>query len=706
MPEQSPDRPWFARFRSEWLPLLVLFVLIVAVASPFWQVPLSRDQGVYATCANSQLDGGVPFRDCWDTKGPALHYTYAAARLIFGHTTAGPYILNTIFIALTALLIAGLGKRWMGVNWAGYSGGMLYGVLAVAVRFDMNAQPESFANLFVMLGLLGITLAAERGRGWLYPASGAALAVAVLYKYALVLPFGVAALAIILFAPLARGGRRGRLRGFGLTLAGSLAVVCLFALYLLVNGALDDAITHIRFIFFYFPKAQLNPEEYAQRSRPLQQTLAYFIRLPVVILLAFAGGVLAAVRRRWYGIPLLLYMLAGIVAVWLQQRFTPYHWTALLPALALGVGALYAWIEDVNITRIPRYGLSAGLGVLLAINAGVFFYVDQWQVLGARLTGQETETAFLERVGAEDHTGIGEYIAQRTAVDDPIWVWGHHTPIYYLSDRRSPTRFIYNEPLLMHIRGGHPWKEQWQVEALEAIYHDPPVYLVMTLFDRTFFDFQNPVDSWYEIPEYAQFLDRYYLMEFPYGRFQVWRLKPYWSRQNDPLLLDAVTLFDLVTLFDRAEVEQQGEPPVEVTTFEVLPEPPYDTIMMQPDAALTYNLTLPDGPACLRFDMAMHPESLGWGGDGATYIVEITGEDGQTQRLFETHLANRPEDSYWHAQLLDLSAYQGQAVRLTLRTGPGTAGDYTGDWAGWALPRIVRPPAGDVCDTNAIVDLR
>ncbi|MEJ2148016.1 MAG: glycosyltransferase family 39 protein, partial [Chloroflexota bacterium] len=520
-----PDSPlqavaaWLRKIEGP-LALLVVIV-IVGVAAPCWNVPLSRDQGVYATCADVLLSGGVPYRDCWDTKGPMLHYTYALAKLIFGVNSSGPYILNALAIAATALILAALAYRWIGRLRLAYAVGLLYGLLAIIVRFDMNAQPESFANFFTMLGLLGITVGTQKGRRWLFPASGVVLALAVLYKYALLLPFGVAALALVFGVPLSAPQKplRKRLENFGLTLAGSLGVVLVFGLYLLLAGALDDALLHVRFILFYFPRAQLNPDEYAIRSLPLQQTLLYFGRLPVVFGLAFVGCAAAVWRRRWYGLPLILYVLAGVAVVWGQQRFTPYHWTASLPALSLAIGALA--YEILNFPPLSAPAQNAILGVMaagLAVNVGTFFYVDQWLILGDYLTGREDAETFFETQGVWDQMVAADYIRERTDPDDPIWVWGHHTAIYYLAQRHSPTRFIYNEPLLMHIRGGHPWKEAWRAEALEDIYRDPPVYILLTTFDRTFFDFQNPNDSWRDIPEYSGFTARYYLKEYEFGR--------------------------------------------------------------------------------------------------------------------------------------------------------------------------------------------
>src|SRR5688572_27605967 len=94
-----------------WPLALGVLIVLLGLAIPFSNVPLNRDQGVYATCADMLLRGGVPYRDCWDTKGPALHVTYAVARVLFGHFTGGAYVLNAIAVVITALVIAALARQ-------------------------------------------------------------------------------------------------------------------------------------------------------------------------------------------------------------------------------------------------------------------------------------------------------------------------------------------------------------------------------------------------------------------------------------------------------------------------------------------------------------------------------------------------------------------------------------------------------------------
>ncbi|MGF1504361.1 MAG: hypothetical protein ACFB51_04380, partial [Anaerolineae bacterium] len=661
-----------------------------------------RHQGAHATRADAPRAGGAPYRDCCDTKGPAQHVTYAAAVTLLGEWTGAPTALNAFIIGLTAVVIAVLMQQWGCSRLLGLGAGLLYGLLAVGVRYDMNAQPESFANLFALLGLVGITMAARKTDPARFAAwgvgAGFVLAVTGFYKYALIMPYGAAALALIAFIRPAerRLTTRDRVLLFGWVFGGSVTLAATFGLYLVAAGALDEALLHIRFIFLYFPRAQLNPDEFALRSQPLLQTMQYFFRLPVLYGAALAGCLLAIREKDWRGWALLIPLVAGTAAVWLQQRFTPYHWTVILPFAAMACSLL-----AVRLAAWQAVPQSVSVGVLAAallVNTAVFFYQDQWLIVGPYVTGQQSQEDFFESQGVWDHKVVADHIRERADPGDGLWVWGHHTAIYHLTGLQTPTRYIYNEPLLMRIRGGHPWRDEWREEALNDVLADPPTYLLITTFDRTYFDFQNPNESWAGIAEYAELTDMHYVREWGFGRFEVYRLLPYWDRRNDPEKLDAVTHADFVALFDQARILSQTDPPAELKDFTLIGDEPHPTVLMHAGGAIAYQVELPEDRACLRADLSMFPDSWAWGGDGSSYRVVVNGDT-----VFETLVTNDPTDQRWRPVIIDLSSYAGQTVQLELHNGPGPAGDFTGDWAGWGMPRIVQPPGSQPCDSNAIL---
>ena len=122
-----------------------------------------------------------------------------------------------------------------------------------------------------------------------------------------------------------------------------------------------------------------------------------------------------------------------------------------------------------------------------------------------------------------------------------------------------------------------------------------------------------------------------------------------------------------------------------------------DTFGRPPNFSLRFP-TIPDDAEkiCFRTDLGLNPESWGWGGDGVTFQILINHE-----LRFEQHVSNTAADQRWHPVLLDLSDQTGDEVRLTLRTQPGTALDFTGDLAGWGVPRIVTTSAQS-CQAESI----
>lgn len=679
---------------------LTLITLVVGLAAPFFGVPLQRDQGVYAACGSILLHGGAPYRDCWDTKGPLTHYTYALAQLLFGLNLSGPVILSSFLTALTGIILWRVARRWLGNSLGeaiGWAAALTYGWVVVAIPFDMNAQSEGFANLFLALAVWGMLDGHERKSRWRLIGAGVSLALAVLYKYTIASVGAALVIACLTsFWPKTSDDKRHILRFAVYVSSGALVTVVIFFLYLLSQNALGFALEHLAFMLTEFPKVTVNPALllFPGESGPplfyLQRTWDQFLRLPVLYTSGIAGCILAIQRKRSWGWLLAIWLAAALITVYPQKVMTLYHWTLAIPPLCLAVGAL-AWE-----VRDRRWALAA-VAIGVAANIGVRVYEDQWRVVGPSLTGQQTRAEFFASQAVQDELEVADYVRDHTMPDDLIWVWGNHSIMYYWADRRSPTRFIFNSPLMAQI-GPNEFQPRWKEEVLAALYQHPPTYIVITWYDRTWFDFQNPVDEFAALPGYQQFLDRYYRRETFMSRFAIHRLTPWWSRQNSTDLLDAVTTIDLIKELPAANLQPAPNQPLEVRNFELPGEAPYPALVMHPEGRATFNVALPPGSICFRADLAMDPQSWGWGGDGASFVLAVNGE-----KVWEGAVGNTEADRFWHPVIVDMSPWAGQSVSFTLSTGPGPASDFTGDLAGWGQPRIVRPPAGaTTCTAIAI----
>ena len=70
--------------------LLALACVLLAVRLPSLVQPMGADQGLYAYAGERILTGGLPYRDAWDQKPPAVHLSYALMRAIVPRDAAVP----------------------------------------------------------------------------------------------------------------------------------------------------------------------------------------------------------------------------------------------------------------------------------------------------------------------------------------------------------------------------------------------------------------------------------------------------------------------------------------------------------------------------------------------------------------------------------------------------------------------------------------
>jgi hypothetical protein len=104
-------------------------------------------------------------------------------------------------------------------------------------------------------------------------------------------------------------------------------------------------------------------------------------------------------------------ILAGIAIVWGQQRFTPYHWTASLPALSLSIGALaLEAFRSQRLQETARWAVLAGFVTAVLINSAAFFYEDQWQIMGGYSHRGRRAASFLRAAG-----GVGPHGCRRVS---------------------------------------------------------------------------------------------------------------------------------------------------------------------------------------------------------------------------------------------------------------------------------------------------
>ena len=153
------------------LAALALFA-VLALLARLWslQVPLSEDAGAYLYVGDVIRDGGLPYVDAADNKGPLTYLLFGALDIVSGGSTTALRLTLVLACALTALAVAARVRRAAG-DLAGLAAGAAMAILA-RPRFS-GAGPQhravrgaSARNGVVARGARRGPLGHPPGRSW------------------------------------------------------------------------------------------------------------------------------------------------------------------------------------------------------------------------------------------------------------------------------------------------------------------------------------------------------------------------------------------------------------------------------------------------------------------------------------------------------------------------------------------------------------
>ena len=135
------------RYRT---PLALLFVaVLVLVALPQLWYPFGFDQMVYAACGDVIRLGGVPIRDCFETKHMGVMVMYAIA-MSFSPSAWAVHAFTLLWQVITSLVIARIACDVFGPR-AAWVAATLYWLMYAGINYWSMDQAETFCNLFLAL---------------------------------------------------------------------------------------------------------------------------------------------------------------------------------------------------------------------------------------------------------------------------------------------------------------------------------------------------------------------------------------------------------------------------------------------------------------------------------------------------------------------------------------------------------------------------
>src|SRR5262245_37060088 len=144
--------------------VLALAAALLLIRLPSLVQPMGADQSLYAYVGERVRAGGLPYRDAWDQKPPAIHFLYAGLRTIWADDAVVP-AADLVAAATVAWLLYRLGNL-LGPSGTGPFAALLFLFLSnpAFTRIGgvrLRSQCETFVAVAVTAAFL--VLASRRG---------------------------------------------------------------------------------------------------------------------------------------------------------------------------------------------------------------------------------------------------------------------------------------------------------------------------------------------------------------------------------------------------------------------------------------------------------------------------------------------------------------------------------------------------------------
>jgi len=430
------------RIPDEIIILIVVLIVLLPISSlnmPF----VRRDSGVFLYSGWRILSGEVPYRDIWDNKPPVIFYINAAGLAISGGSRWGVWLIELISLSCTALVGFKLLKRIFGKLPALLST-CLWALTLIGILSGGNYSTEY--TLPIQFACLWFAYESEKKesyswRGYLI---GVLCGLAFFTKQNTI-GIGIAIILHILISRLKPASWKKALVDLSFILFGGMttlaAIVSLLA-FLGVTQQFWEAAFVYNFIY--------SSSSFLSRLKSIATGMFYLSTLTLLAFIGWGASVLGLKLKKLYlrqtldpvavsllSIGLIDLPIEVIMASISGFSFRHYY-MSLLPIYAVFSGYGF-WLLCA---RLSYPHVSRKIKRMLTIFIAVIFFIP---VVGASVALIK-DTNYVSNRGIE-YDEVTAYIKHHTSEDDTVLLWGAEAEINYSAQRRSPSRFIYQDPL-------------------------------------------------------------------------------------------------------------------------------------------------------------------------------------------------------------------------------------------------------------------
>ena len=453
-----------------WDKLLVFcgMLCVMLPISPLNMRSINKDSGVFLYIGWRILNGELPYRDVWDHKPPIIFYLNALGLAISNNSRWGVWFIECIGLFIAAFIGFRLMKKTFGILPAVFSLLIWLLTLNILIRggnfTEEYALPAQFAALWLISNANGRNF---RDRHWFL--IGLLGAIAFFTKQTTV-GIWIATIFYFTIQRSTAGQLKRWLHELLIIIMGALPICIGIVVFFYVQGGLSQFWSAAFKYNFIYPSAIgfLPKIKYIAASGITNLALVPTAIFYFSILGYFVGLILILFKKtatsEW--LPLLPVGLIALpielILVSISGRNYTHYYISMLPTLSLFVGLMF-WMF---LSQLSTYSVSTPAKYVFFIGVTGIILLSSFRDYHAQVSAYSK---------ANDDTVIN-YIKSVTTPDDYVLFWGAESVDNYLTQRRSPTRFVYQFPLYQQ----RYTNEQMIAEFLEEVIRNHPSLIIDT----------------------------------------------------------------------------------------------------------------------------------------------------------------------------------------------------------------------------------
>ena len=455
-----------------WVVLVLIIICAAVIRGRLSSMPLERDEGEYAYMAQLMLRGVPPYAAAYSMKLPGICAIYAVILALFGQTHIAIHAGLIIVNAATVFVIFWLAKSLFG-PLAAVGAASAYAIMSLAMSvMGLSANAEHFVNLPALIGILLIAKSSgERRKLAVIFVAALLLGLAFIIKQHGIF-FAVFAAIYLLYSDLCR-----RPINWGRAVVGQIVFATGVAIpFAIVCLVLWQAGVFEKFWFWTFIYAR----KYAT-AIPLSWAVKLFQEQIVLVagsaILIWGFAVLGLVsliiskHYRQQAVFVAGLLVFSFLAICPGFYFRDHYFLLLLPVVAVLGGAGFAVINNLLAGRNP--GRRRLIAVLAGLVVAGFSLFQQRVYLFYNTPSKVCQLIYAGNPFPES-LEIAKFIRDNCRADDTIAIIGSEPQIYFYSNRRAATTYIYVYPL-MEV---HDYAAIMQKEMIQQIESAGPELIV------------------------------------------------------------------------------------------------------------------------------------------------------------------------------------------------------------------------------------